>query len=73
MHWDEGPQRSAITRHTDIQHVERHAELRGRTIEAGDRLALVYPSANRDEDEIDVEPNIFAPAVRSFGRGFDAR
>ena len=53
--------------------MERHAELRGRTIEAGDRLALVYPSANRDEDEIDVEPNIFAPAVRSFGLGFDAR
>ncbi|MCO8127923.1 cytochrome P450 [Acidimicrobiia bacterium EGI L10123] len=103
-------------------------ELRGRTIKAGDRLALVYPSANRDEDvfedpftfdvtrspnphvafgygthfclganfarreleillgtltrewtnlrvedEIDVEPNIFAPAVRSFGLAFDAR
>jgi cytochrome P450 family 142 subfamily A polypeptide 1 len=25
-------------------------ELRGKTIEAGDRIALVYPSANRDED-----------------------
>jgi cholest-4-en-3-one 26-monooxygenase len=103
-------------------------ELRGRTIRAGDRLALVYPSANRDEDvfddpftfdvtrspnphvafgygthfclganfarreleillgkltrewtnlrvesEIDVEPNIFAPAVRSFGLAFDPR
>lgn len=103
-------------------------ELRGRTIRAGDRLALVYPSANRDEEvfadpftfdvtrspnphvafgygthfclganfarreleillgkltrewtnlrvesEIDVEPNIFAPAVRSFGLAFDAR
>jgi hypothetical protein len=24
-------------------------------------------------DEIDVEPNIFAPAVRSFGLGFTAR
>lgn len=103
-------------------------ELRGRTIAAGDRMALVYPSANRDEevfedpftfdvtrspnphvafgygthfclganfarreleillgkltrewtnlrveDEIDVEPNIFAPAVRTFGLAFDAR
>lgn len=103
-------------------------ELRGRTIKAGDRMALVYPSANRDEEvfddpftfdvtrspnphvafgygthfclganfarreleillakltrewtnlrvetEIDVEPNIFAPAVRSFGLAFDAR
>ena len=25
------------------------------------------------ESEIDVEPNIFAPAVRSFGLGFTAR
>lgn len=103
-------------------------ELRGTTIRAGERLALVYPSANRDEevfddpfrfdvtrspnphvafgygthfclganfarrelellfgkltrewtnlrvvDEIDVEANIFAPAVRSFGLAFDAR
>ena len=103
-------------------------ELRGKTIAAGDRLALVYPSANRDEevfddpftfdvtrspnphvafgygthfclganfarreleilfgkltrewtnlrveDEIDVEPNIFAPAARSFGLAFDRR
>jgi cytochrome P450 family 142 subfamily A polypeptide 1 len=106
----------------------RDVEVRGTTIQAGDRLALVYPSANRDEevfddpfrfdvtrspnphvafghgthfclganfarreleilfgtltrewtnlrvvDEIDVEPNIFAPAVRSFGLAFDAR
>ena len=103
-------------------------ELGGKQIRAGDRLALVYPSANRDEavfddpftfdvtrhpnhhvafghgthfcigsnfarrelellfakltrewtnlrveSEIDVEPNIFAPAVRSFGLAFDAR
>ncbi len=103
-------------------------ELHGEQIREGDRLALVYPSANRDEDvfddpftfditrdpnphiafghgthfciganfarreleilfgiltqrwtnlrveaEIDVEPNIFAPAVRSFGLAFDAR
>lgn len=106
----------------------RDVELRGKTIEEGDRLALVYPSANRDEEvfddpftfdvtrspnphvafgygthfclganfarreleilfgkltrewtnlrvetEIDVEPNIFAPAARSFGLAFDAR
>jgi len=103
-------------------------ELRGQTIRAGERVALIYPSANRDEEvfddpftfdvtrspnphiafgygthfclganfarrelellfgkltrewtnlrvehEIDVEPNIFAPAVRSFGLAFDAR
>jgi cholest-4-en-3-one 26-monooxygenase len=102
--------------------------MRGVHIEAGDRLMLVYPSANRDEDvfddpftfdvtrapnshvafgygthfclganyarhelellfgkltrdwtnlrivtEPDVEPNIFARAVRSFELGFDAR
>lgn len=106
----------------------RDTELGGRRIRTGDRLALVYPSANRDEavfedpftfditrdpnhhiafghgthfclganfarhelellfgkltrdwtnlrveSEIDVEPNIFAPAVRSFGLAFDAR
>jgi cholest-4-en-3-one 26-monooxygenase len=103
-------------------------ELGGKHVAAGDRLALVYPSANRDEEvfdepftfdvtrtpnphvafghgthfclganfarreleilfgkltrewtglhvisEIDVEPNIFAPAVRSFELGFTAR
>lgn len=103
-------------------------ELSGKPIAAGDRLALIYPSANRDEavfddpftfdvrrhpnhhiafgqgthfclganfarreleellakltsswtnlrvvDEIDVEPNIFARAVRSFRLGFDPR
>ena len=103
-------------------------ELNGKQIAAGDRLALVYPSANRDEDvfddpftfdirrdpnhhvafghgthfciganfarreleilfgkltqdwtdlhvvdEIDVEANIFARAVRSFGIGFTPR
>jgi cytochrome P450 family 142 subfamily A polypeptide 1 len=103
-------------------------EVHGVKIKAGDRLALVYPSGNRDEDvfdepfrfditrnpnphvafgygthfcigrnfarreigmllsklvnawtnlrvveEIDVEPNIFAPAVRRFVIGFDAR
>ena len=103
-------------------------ELNGTKIAAGDRLALVYPSANRDEDvfddpftfdirrdpnhhvafghgthfciganfarreleilfgkltqdwtdlrvvdEIDVEANIFARAVRSFGIGFTPR
>jgi cytochrome P450 family 142 subfamily A polypeptide 1 len=31
----------------------RDVELRGVTIEAGDRLMLVYPSANRDEDVFD--------------------
>jgi cytochrome P450 family 142 subfamily A polypeptide 1 len=106
----------------------RDVEVRGVHIEAGDRLMLVYPSANRDEDvfddpftfdvtrapnshvafgygthfclganyarhelellfgkltrdwtnlrivtEPDVEPNIFARAVRSFELGFDAR
>lgn len=106
----------------------RHTELGGKQIAAGDRLALVYPSANRDEavfddpftfdirrdpnhhvafghgthfcigsnfarreleilfakmtrawtdlhvvEEIDVEPNIFARAVRSFGLGFTPR
>ena len=103
-------------------------EIGGTPIAAGDRLALVYPSANRDEavfddpftfdvtrdpnphiafgygthfciganfarreleilfgkltrewtdlrvvTEIDVEPNIFARAVRSFELGFTAR
>ena len=103
-------------------------EVNGTTIKAGDRVALVYPSGNRDEDvfdrpfefditrdpnphvsfgygthfcigrnfarreigmllsklvnawtdlrverEIDIEPNIFAPAVRSFTMGFTAR
>ncbi len=103
-------------------------ELNGKQIAAGDRLALVYPSANRDEDvfddpftfdirrdpnhhvafghgthfciganfarreleilfgkltrdwtdlhvvdEVDVEANIFARAVRSFGIGFTPR
>ncbi len=103
-------------------------ELSGTPIAAGDRLALVYPSANRDEavfddpftfdvrrdpnphlafgigthfciganfarheleilfrkltrdwtdlhvvEEIDVEANIFAPAVRSFRIGYSAR
>lgn len=106
----------------------RETELGGQTLPAGARLALLYPSANRDEavfddpftfdvrrdpnphiafghgthyciganfarhelellftkltrdwtdlhvvDEIDVEPNIFAPAVRSFGLGFRRR
>ncbi len=106
----------------------RDVEVRGTTIREGDRLALIYPSANRDEEvfddpftfdvtrspnphvafghgthfclganfarhelellfgtltqqwtnlrvesEIDVEANIFAPAVRSFGLAFDAR
>ncbi|MDE0803791.1 MAG: cytochrome P450 [Acidimicrobiales bacterium] len=103
-------------------------EIRGTTVPAGERIALVYPSANRDEtvfedpfrfdirrhpnphisfgygthfciganfarreleilfgkltrewtdlhvvDEIDVEANIFARAVRSFGIGFTPR
>lgn len=103
-------------------------EVGGQAIAAGERLALIYPSANRDEtvfsdpytfditrspnphisfgygthfclganfarreleillagltqrwtnlrvvEEIDVEPNIFAPAVRSFTMGFDVR
>lgn len=106
----------------------RDTELGGKQIAAGDRLALVYPSANRDEDvfddpftfdvrrnpnhhlsfghgthfcigsnfarreleilfgkmtrdwkdihvveEIDVEANIFARAVRSFTLGFTPR
>ncbi len=108
--------------------VTADTELRGQQLKAGDRVALVYPSANRDEDvfdepfrfditrdpnphiafgygthfcvgrnfarreiemllakltkewtnlhvveEIDVEPNIFAPAVRRFVMGFTAR
>ena len=31
----------------------RDVELRGKTIKAGDRVALVYPSANRDEEVFD--------------------
>jgi len=31
----------------------RDVELRGKTIKAGERVALVYPSANRDEDVFD--------------------
>ena len=108
--------------------VTQDTELAGKQLAAGDRVALIYPSANRDEtvfddpftfdvtrspnphvafgygthfclganfarreleilfgkltrdwtnlrveDEIDVEPNIFAPAVRSFGLAFDRR
>ena len=108
--------------------VTTDTELRGKQLAAGDRVALIYPSANRDEDvfddpdtfdvtrdpnphlafgsgthfclganlarreleilfgkltqqwtdlrvtdEIDVEPNVFAPAVRSFGLAFDRR
>ncbi len=108
--------------------VTKDTELAGKQLAAGDRVALIYPSANRDEtvfddpftfdvtrspnphvafgygthfclganfarreleilfgkltrewtnlrieDEIDVEPNIFAPAVRSFGLAFDRR
>ena len=106
----------------------RDVEVRGVRLEAGDRVMLVYPSANRDEDvfedpftfdvtrtpnnhiafgygthfclganyarrelellfgkltrdwtnlrvvsEPDVEPNIFARAVRSFDLAFDTR
>jgi len=36
----------------------RDTELRGQTIHAGDRVALVYPSANRDEEVFD-EPFTF--------------
>lgn len=108
--------------------VTQDTEVRGVKLRAGDRLALVYPSGNRDEEvfddpftfditrdpnphvafghgthfcigrnfarrelevlltkltrawtdlhvieEIDVEPNIFAPAVRRFVLGFTAR
>jgi cytochrome P450 family 142 subfamily A polypeptide 1 len=111
-----------------FRRVKTDTEVNGKTLCAGDRLALVYPSANRDEDvfdnpftfditrnpnphvafghgthfcigrnfarrelemlfgklnqawtdlrvveEIDVEPNIFAPAVRRFVMGFTAR
>ncbi|MEY2472304.1 MAG: cholest-4-en-3-one 26-monooxygenase [Actinomycetota bacterium] len=111
-----------------FRRVKTDTELRGKTLRAGDRVALVYPSGNRDEDvfddpfsfditrnpnphvafghgthfcigrnfarrelevlfgklnqawtdlrvveEIDVEPNIFAPAVRRFVMGFTAR
>lgn len=111
-----------------FRRVTTDVELGGVQLKEGDRVALVYPSANRDEDvfddpftfditrspnnhvafgfgthfcigrnfarrelemlfaklsqtwknlrvveEIDVEPNIFAPAVRSFTMGFDAR
>ncbi len=108
--------------------VTTDTELRGRPLRTGDRVALVYPSANRDEEvfddpfrfditrspnphlafghgthfclganfarrelellfhaltrawtglhvieELDVEPNIFAPAVRRFVLGFTPR
>ena len=108
--------------------VTTDTEVRGTALKAGDRVALIYPSANRDEEvfddpftfditrnpnphiafgfgthfcigrnfarreiemllgkltrewtnlhvveEIDVEPNIFAPAVRSFVMGFSPR
>ena len=111
-----------------FRRVTTEVEVNGVTLKPGDRVALVYPSGNRDEDvfdrpfefditrnpnhhvafgsgthfcigrnfarreletlfgklsqawtnlrvveEIDVEPNIFAPAVRSFTLGFDAR
>lgn len=111
-----------------FRRVTTDTEVRGVPLKAGDRIALVYPSANRDEEvfdepfrfditrnpnphvafgygthfcigrnfarrelemlfgtlnrawtnlrvveEIDVEPNIFAPAVRSFTMGFEAR
>jgi len=108
--------------------VTTDTEMRGVQLKAGDRVALIYPSANRDEEvfddpftfditrdpnphvafgfgthfcigrnfarreielllgkltrvwtnlrvveEIDVEPNIFAPAVRRFVMGFSPR
>jgi cytochrome P450 family 142 subfamily A polypeptide 1 len=111
-----------------FRRVTTETTLTGKTLKAGDRVALVYPSGNRDEDvfddpftfditrnpnphvafghgthfcigrnfarrelemlfgklnqawtdlrvvgEIDVEPNIFAPAVRSFVLGFTSR
>jgi cytochrome P450 family 142 subfamily A polypeptide 1 len=111
-----------------FRRVTTDTEVHGKQLKAGDRIALVYPSGNRDEDvfddpfrfditrdpnphvsfgygthfcigrnfarreletlfgkmnqawtnlhvvdEIDVEPNIFAPAVRSFTMGFEAR
>ncbi len=111
-----------------LRKATQDVELGGKQIRAGDRLFLVYPSANRDEavfddpftfdvtrdpnphiafghgthfciganfarrelevlfgrltqqwtdlsvtSEIDVEPNIFAPAVRSLGIGFTRR
>jgi cytochrome P450 len=39
----------------------RDVELRGRRIRAGDKLALFYPSANRDED-VFPDANVFDPA-----------
>jgi cholest-4-en-3-one 26-monooxygenase len=111
-----------------FRRVTADTEVHGVTLRAGDRIALVYPSGNRDEavfddpfrfditrnpnphvafgygthfcigrnfarrelevlfgklsaawthlrvvEEIDVEPNIFAPAVRRFVMGFDVR
>jgi cholest-4-en-3-one 26-monooxygenase len=111
-----------------FRRVKQDTVVNGKTLKAGDRLALVYPSGNRDEEvfddpftfditrnpnphvafghgthfcigrnfarrelemlfgklnqawrdlrvvqEIDVEPNIFAPAVRSFVMGFASR
>ena len=111
-----------------FRRVTDDTELHGKQLKAGDRIALVYPSGNRDEEvfdepfrfditrdpnphvafgygthfcigrnfarreletlfgkinqvwtnlrvveEIDVEPNIFAPAVRRFVMGFDVR
>lgn len=111
-----------------FRRVTRDIDVNGKQLKAGDRIALVYPSGNRDEevfdnpfsfditrdpnphvafgygthfcigrnfarreletlfgklnqawtdlrvvDEIDVEPNIFAPAVKSFRMGFAAR
>ncbi len=41
----------------------RDVELRGRKIRAGDRLALFYPSANRDES-VFPDPEVFDPARR---------
>lgn len=51
----------------------RDVELRGRTIRAGERVALVLPSANRDEQVFD-DPESFRPerdasAHLAFGHG----
>ncbi len=56
-----------------VRQATRDVELRGRQIRRGDQLALLYPSANRDEDVFD-DPDIFRHDRRpnphvAFGHG----
>ena len=56
---DEGLRWASPVKHF-VRRATQDYELRGRTIKSGDRLMLLYQSANRDEDVFDA-PNEFNP------------